>query len=132
MDEGEEYPIYPETPVEQVDEDFRNMLLALKNKVADVTINSGDIDDEEESQNIGLADDYQDVLTGIYLMITGLSKVSTHIAKLLQQYVTKNEDIMNIIKTIKMNYDNNGNNRNIPYSNYLNNSLMIYKDRRNI
>jgi hypothetical protein len=127
MDEGEEYPIYPEIPVEQVSEDFRNMLLALKNKVADVTIISGEIDDEEKSQRVSLADDYQDILTGIYLMITGLNKLSIHINKLLQQYINNNEDIMNIINTIRTNYDNNGRNRNIPYSNYLKNSLNDYE-----
>lgn len=132
MEEVEEYHIYPETPVEQVDENFRNMLLSLKNKVAEVTIISGEIDDEEKSQRVSLADDYQDVLTGIYLIITGLNKISINNNKLLQQYIYNNEDIMNIINTIRTNYDNNGRNRNIPYSNYLKNSLMIYKDRRNI
>lgn len=133
MDSDEEEIItYPEISVPQVDEEFKKSLLDLKNQVANVTIESGEIDDNEEAQNPKLADDYQDVLTGIYLMITGINKISKHIYGLLEKYINKNESIMNTINIIKTTYNNNGKNRNIPYSDYLKNSLLIFKDRRNI
>lgn len=104
----------------------------MKNQVSSVTIESGEINDDEDAQDIKLADDYQDVLTGIYLMITGINKVSKHIYGLLEKYINKNESIMNTVNIIKTTYNNNGKNRNIPYSDYLKNSLLIFKDRRNI